>query len=619
MSVITKIVISGLKGVSLSLDLPGDKRGVLIGGHVGAGKSTTLDAVRYCLGWPNRLGSIDLKRFGSWWIELTIKGRRFTAGYRNSAIWAIDGQGVPESTFRAEIGQLFRRDDVTDLSSFLQLSDRKRSELLAALIASGQVSIGRIMGDDFRWAKSEHANAPDIAYETSINGLLSAVNEYKNQTNAALRSAQSALLRLAQDPEASELAAIPTLEADLAAQHQRLGTITKALEDADGMRVRAEDLRSALSRLEADIENDTRLASELPIATAELNMTTASELLSRALARKEALDAKKPAGVEDRVDQLDTLYKRAASCSDQTLLEQAPSRWNATAVELRDFIRDFTNDQADEIKAATEEASRLMLQWSKDQAALRTEIQSAESAKRTAEKRLHDRRQIDTQMNGRMQRAALLKSELDSLVVRVDLDSINAELENVKKTIEDLTSRLHAARKIKTLADQKIRTEKEISLLLSIGEQIKGVVQAIESHQRDSVQNVGAGLLATVNARLALLIPGAKLNLASTNTGMSFTLRRVSKSIPYDTSVDDLSDGESVLLAAALLPSLQRGNHRALTLNSEDLNQESLQRLLSALPNLDVDLMMVANNRLGESEIDVTGWHTVMLKNGALA
>jgi DNA repair exonuclease SbcCD ATPase subunit len=79
-------------------------------------------------------------------------------------------------------------------------------------------------------------------------------------------------------------------------------------------------------------------------------------------------------------------------------------------------------------------------------------------------------------------------------------------------------------------------------------------------------------------------------------TEFDFLIERRGIEVPFDL----LSDGETILTAAAFLAALQSikpGPGRFLSLNTEALDGEGLKALLRAIPSLGFDTVLIANNR----------------------
>lgn len=110
------------------------------------------------------------------------------------------------------------------------------------------------------------------------------------------------------------------------------------------------------------------------------------------------------------------------------------------------------------------------------------------------------------------------------------------------------------------------------------------------------------------------LFPGSKLEIDSSGTGRStkfdFIVRKTATSPPVPLEL--LSDGETVLAAAAFLSALQsvkEGPGRILLLNTESLDERGTMMAINRFPQLGFDFIGMANNRVGNVEDGIwTQW-----------
>lgn len=611
---LSRLQINGLRDIriDLQLDRPdGPTTRLLLGGAVGSGKSTVIDGVRYIFGWPTRIGSTDLKRLsstGSWSVSATIAGTTYTAGFKRSSVWAINHETVAEGTFKAAIGSLVRSDDVSDMATLLATSGRKRSEMFSALIQTPTTSLEEIVPAFSNWWNKAGSLPIHVAEKLPINAIIAQLKDAVNASRAVVKNAQQAMAATTSTMSAIETTAESMVDIERRKNEnlEAAGALERDLEEARRLATQIEDHNNRIAAIEAQAKKIGDLPPIEPLTQAVINAKADHDVAAEAL--KQAVDSPPP--VQSAVDPsaVDPLVARITADDDDELHRFGMSLRGAghatSADAIRAIVLGWLEDQrrrlSDEIAA---------LQAAK--ADYEARVKSLRDAKALAEAALAEaiKQEADVHTKSRTKSAAddritALREAVSSMAIRIDVDACTTKLANLRQSITADSAMISAKRQSQQAEEAATRHRASIAIEQNRLAKLQELAAKCEEYRQATLLKSGGDLMSRINAQLTAIM-GATAEIKAITGGVDAVLTRPVRGGHGNEriSIDDLSDGEIVMFGAALLPVLQRGSKRVLTLNCEALDGPSMQRLLAA--PLEADLVVVANNRATEAP---DGW-----------
>jgi len=211
------------------------------------------------------------------------------------------------------------------------------------------------------------------------------------------------------------------------------------------------------------------------------------------------------------------------------------------------------------------------------------------------------------------------RATLESSVQRSGLDTDPAVVEGQKLAMEN--DRTLLASQLKELEDSmamsgQVEAQRLVSTRAGVVRVMINKLADLAQRWRDDIVRERLNNVMTPFIDAFSTIFGEEMGLKHHSEGEGrstefyFTINRRGFPVQFDL----LSDGETVLTAAAFLTALQRikaGPGRFLSLNSEALSSRGLQQLLAAVPKLGLDCAIVANNNAKSLQNVPESWQMV--------
>jgi chromosome segregation ATPase len=263
-----------------------------------------------------------------------------------------------------------------------------------------------------------------------------------------------------------------------------------------------------------------------------------------------------------------------------------------------------------------EEAEAENTALAQDLEAKRKSIDAAATDRKKAGKEVEELEQaekavvdLEKQVAEREDERAQLEKKVAETAVPSDEGVLDAQLEQVKGERDRLARLLRDAEEALALSGQVENQRVEVERLELMGTAAKRLVEMVHEWRNRIVTEQVADVMQPFRDAFET-VWGQDMQVAhhSSGTGRStefeFTIDRGGAQVPLDL----LSDGETTLTGAAFLTALQRihnGVGSILTMNTEALDAEGLVRLLQAAPDLGLDFVALANNRVREDLSDM--------------
>lgn len=621
MPLISRVGMRGFRGQTRAVDL--EKQCVLLQGPVGAGKTSILLAILMVAGLPTPLGAKNLAAFsptGQWEIEADVKGQTFTWRYDQKAGSAYlngpIGRVVPCKADRFAIN--LKRDlDLephhVDLGAFAELSGPKRAQLFAAILSGEPVSIEdavKSSTDETLGALAERVAGTDAAEAVwptippslpgplcdQVNSWLVGIQGQRRTAANEVGSAQRAEVAAPADPAA--------LRAKVAEINQKMGKLTSDIEASESIarayeaaETLCKNKESGIAVLRANLEAARRTNGELPALKSKL-----AELESKAAAGIAPRDAATLEGVNTRVaDTLcalkhDEIQKLAPK--DEYKSDVFVAGFDTCLGKVRDLVAEMITQEEDR-KAA---ASQRVIDDTK------RSVEASERVVATIPERERTLKEAEDQLVAMREQKQRMQVPADVSLLKTEKEALEVDRREVNASI--------AAAEQQQAAVARMQTAREQLAKLEVQEKIgRALYEAVCSYRDAQTSIRVAQVTAPMGVKLTALF-GRDVNVEFRIVGEG-RAQQVDILVNLKDSpvrFQDLSAGESILVAAAFLSTLQglKGTPGTmLLLEGNALDGPSMQTFLEKAPELGMDLLMVATNNT--NIVAGEQWQTVSL------
>lgn len=662
---ITQISHKGFKGLSRKVDVT--HRNLLVTGGMGAGKSTLLEAVAITLDLPTRHGQTNMERLSpgsEWSVGLRFDGgpaleRIFRRG---KCSYYVDSMAVPAAQYKTRVAGITTAEPHhADLGAFLGLSGQKRAELFARLLEAGsETALKDLLRDGFdTWLEAELGTLDgfgDLLAMGEITappaGLLMRV---KDEQNAYAQRAKDARGRL---EHLNQTAAATPRAASLSEAQDSISEIDKTIGDLEGRK------RS----VEVDQERYTAAGKVLASARSEVDKAKAALKLAEAavesipsledsLGRARTARDEAAGNASAALSWVDSVQKTR----DEAEVELGRVR---ERLELARKVAnlDWNAMVMAEMHTVIEQASPLLKKLVHDTPALQDDLvglvtgvvttvlglppvweareKEAGSALEKAVKAVADRAKTadaaeDIAEKARVAVDDAVAKRAAAVAARDTIDAMRATVatsEEQVRSLEQSAARTAAVESTASLDEQVAalkarRTEWKVQIAaiqkaLGIDGQIeaakldiaradmavgvlKRLVELVQDARDQLLRESLAKVMAPFEERFGLLFgPDTRTSHHSEGSGRStdfgFRVTRRGREVPMDM----LSDGETVLTAAAFLSAMQAicGTQGSLLLlHDTGLDDTGMVGALNGLPKLGLDFAAIATSRVEDA------------------
>lgn len=619
---------------------------------------------------------------GDWAVSAEIDGKSFmrTCGKKNSQ--SVAGVDVTASAYRDLIAEVAGLDiNVPDLSSFLALSGQSRAQFFASLLDCGVHEFHHAVQMATTLTLAQFAGAavgPDgpavekcLGERYQVGGVrgtpADVCERMRDIANRAVREEKDLRthyeeLHRTDLPTAEDLAILKRKLEDNTLRRGELDAAVKKVDEEARRYRAAQDMVAA-----ADRGIDTMKRAEAHVADVLVKARSGRESLGKQLAAKREEIKACTAAIDANAAELQPVRARAAeldanptSSSAARLMEESLEpvstdlvlgAWSAAfgdapfvqaekfaAVALEKLVRPWLALQAEKtaVRAQAERAELAELElvverlsgkggtlWAsvetmeREEQDLRRRCESADSAIADL---VRDLEKAPGELEGALRRRNELAAAAQQTGTGTDPETAGAELGTLQQEATSLRERIRQAESVKAMQATRQRARADMLAAQAVVKVTKPLQEKLQEwRDRETVQAMEKVMGPFRSFLLAACGRDMSPKLICHGAGRAavFDLT-VTDQRGYEVSIDSLSQGQTVMVAAAFcraMLEIMGARSKVLTLEGAPLDEDCLNALMLALPALGFDLVLLESNRppapLEMERAIAEGWQVV--------